>query len=42
MEVSGQLQAPVALTEGKEPVAAWKGHWVDPRTALYDVEKREF
>jgi len=35
MELSGQLQAPAALTSGNEhPVTHWIGGWVGPRAVL--------
>jgi hypothetical protein len=42
MEVSGQLQASVALLLGERgPGTHWIGGWVGPRTSLDDVEKRK-
>jgi hypothetical protein len=41
LEVSGQLHAPVALPLGEQSSTHWIGGWVDPRTDLDDVEKRQ-
>jgi hypothetical protein len=41
MEVSGQLHAPVALSQVKSPWYHWIGSWVDPRAVLDAVVKRK-
>jgi hypothetical protein len=39
MEVSGQLNAPAALSPGKEP--HWIRGWVSPKASLDTVMKRK-
>jgi hypothetical protein len=39
MEVSGQLHAPAALPQGKEPGTHWIGGCVGPRASLDTVVK---
>jgi hypothetical protein len=41
MEVSSQLHAPAALSQGKEPRFPLEINWVGPRTGLDAVEKRK-
>jgi hypothetical protein len=42
LEVSGQLHAPSALSQGKEPASVhWIGDWRGPRICLDDVERRK-
>jgi hypothetical protein len=41
MEVSGQLHAPAALTQGKRLRTHWIGGWVGPRAVLDAVVKRK-
>jgi hypothetical protein len=41
MEVSGQLHAPIALTQRKAPGTLWIGGWVGPRAVLDAVVKRK-
>jgi hypothetical protein len=42
MELSGQLQAPVALAAGEiVSDTYWIGGWVGPRAGLHAVETRE-
>jgi hypothetical protein len=39
--MSGQVHAPAALPPAKEPRTHWIGGWVDPRTGVDDVERRQ-
>jgi hypothetical protein len=41
MDVSGQLQAPVALHPGKGPLTRCRGGWLNPRASLDVLEKRK-
>jgi hypothetical protein len=41
LEVSGKLHAPAALPPEKElPDIYWIEGWVDPRTGLHDVKRK--
>jgi hypothetical protein len=42
MEVSGQLDAPAALSPGKDPCNHWIRAWVGPRAGADAMAKRKF